>query len=356
VILKLSLSTVLFKFPLIAIGVTILCLATCFALTDPFPTTLPRRTWRLLQGLAARPSAPTDVEPYPPIVNVPVVNVEGAREVVQDEYYILGIELNGESRAYPLNMLSRPDRHVLNDIVGGQPIAVTWCGLCQSPLVYTRRVDGQTLTFYVSGYLYGENMVLKDVESGSTWPQMVGEALGGPLKGQSLERIPMVWTDWKSWRTSHPETTLANLSQTVDYYRHESEPAGLEFQTRYFSNCQWGFVRESKALSWPLKELARQRAVNDTFEGLPFVVVFDSRSVTIAAFERRVGSTELTFHWGAEGLVDDQTSSVWDPVTGRAIRGTLENRRLTPVAGIVSHIRAWRSLHPLTEVRSTHPG
>ena len=133
-------------------------------------------------------------------------------------------------------------------------------------------------------------------------------------------------------------------------------PTGLEFQTRYFSNFQWGLVRENKALSWPLKELALQPAINDTFEGLPFVVVFDSRSVTIAAFERRIGSTELTFHWGAEGLVDDQTSSVWDPVTGRAIRGTLENRRLTPVAGIVSHIRAWRTLHPLTEVRSAHPG
>jgi Protein of unknown function (DUF3179) len=366
--LKLSVSTALFKVPLIAIGVAVLCLATSFALTDPAPTTLPRRTWRLLQDIAALPSspatdlpadlpsAPPEFVPYPPVTYVPVVNVEGAREDVQDECYVVGVELNGESRAYPLNMLSRPDQHVLNDILGGQPIAVTWCGLCQSPLVYARRVEDHTLTFYVAGYLYGENMVIKDMETGSNWPQMAGEALDGPLKGKSLDRMPMVWTDWKSWRTDHPETTLAKLTQTVDYYRHDSEPAGLAFQTRLFSNFQWGFVRQGKALSWPLKEFASLPAVNDTFEGLPLVVVYDSRSVTIAAFERRLGDTELTFHWGAEGLVDDQTSSVWDPVTGRAIRGKLTDRRLTPVAGIVSHIRAWRSLHPETEVRVAHKG
>ena len=77
---------------------------------------------------------------------------------VLDEYYVVGVELDGESRAYPINMLSRPDHHVVNDVLGGQPIAVTWCGLCQSPLVCERRVDGQTLTFFVSGELYGENI------------------------------------------------------------------------------------------------------------------------------------------------------------------------------------------------------
>jgi len=310
----------------------------------------------LLQDIVALYSAPPQIVPFPPLTNFPVVNVEGAVQTVRDEYYVVGVELNGESRAYPLNMLSRPDHHVLDDVLGGQPIAVTWCGLCHSPVVYARRVEGRTLTFCVAGDLFGENMMMKDMETGSAWPQMIGEAVDGPLKGQSLEPIPSVWTDWKSWRTSHPETTLLNITQTVEYYRRGLEPVGLEFQTRYFSNLQWGFVRKGKAVSWPLKELARQPAVNDTFQGLPLVVVYESQSATVAAFDRRVGGTELTFHWAAEGLVDDQTSSVWDPVTGRAIRGTLENRRLKAIAGIVSHPRAWRSLHPESEVRATRAG
>ena len=131
------------------------------------------------------------------------------------------MELNGESRAYPLNMLSRPDRHVLNDTLGGEPIVVTWCGLCQSPVVFSRKVAGMTLTFLLSGKLYLENMMLRDKETGSDWPQMLGEAIDGPLKGKSLEPIPSSWSDWKTWRTVHPETTVLNVPQTIDYYQRD---------------------------------------------------------------------------------------------------------------------------------------
>ena len=103
-------------------------------------------------------------------------------------------------------------------------------------------------------------------------------------------------------------------------------------------------------------ELARTPVVNDGFEGLPFVIVFDRPSATITAFERRVGDSELTFHRGADGLIDEQTSSVWDPVSGRAIRGSSPVARLTPVAGIVAHPRSWQTLHPNTEIRTARPG
>ena len=259
-------------------------------------------------------------------------------------------------RTYPLNMLSRPDHHVVNDTLGGRPIAVTWCGLCQSPLVYARQVAGKTLTLFVTGHVYIENMVMSDVETKSEWPQMLGEAVGGPLKEQSLERIPSVWSDWKTWRTTHPETTLLKIRQTVDYYRHDPENSTDPFEPKYFANLQWGFVRGGRAVSWPLKELARHPVVNDSFAGLPLVIVFDSDTATIAAFERRVNDAELTFRWKADALVDDQTSSVWDPVSGRAIRGTFAGRRLKPVAGIVSHQRAWRTLHAETEVRNAPTG
>ncbi len=286
---------------------------------------------------------------------MPVVPAVAAGPEVRDEYYVVGVELNGASRAYPLNMLSRPEHHLLNDTLGGQPIAVTWCGLCQSPIVYARQVEGKTLTLYVSGELHGENMLMRDVETGSDWPQMLGEAINGPLKGKSLEPIPPVWTDWKTWRTEHPQTTVLRVSQTIDYYKHNPVSSSSSFEERYFANLQWGFVRSGKALSWPLRELARAPVVNDTFAGLPLVIVFEHRSATIAAYERQVGDTELTFRPGADGLIDDQTSSVWDLVSGRAIRGPLTGRRLTPVAGIVSHPRAWRTLHPESETRPAHP-
>jgi len=354
--MKSVVGTALLKVPMIVVGLVVLCLVASFVLTDPAPSTLPRRVRRLFADIAAILSSKPEVVPSPPLVDMPVVPAELAGPEVHDDYYVVGVELNGESRAYPLNMLSRPEHHVLNDTLGGQPIAVTWCGLCQSPVVYVRQVEGKTLTLYVSGEIHGENMLMKDVDTGSDWSQMLGEAIKGPLKGESLEQIPAVWTDWKTWRTEHPETTALKISQTIDYYRHDPASSNSSLEGRYFAILQWGFVRSGKALSWPLRELARLPVVNDTFAGLPLVIVFERRSATITAFERRVGDTELTFRLEADGLIDDQTSSVWKLVSGRAIRGPLAGRRLTPVAGIVSHLRAWRTLHPETEIRTTHAG
>lgn len=347
--------SVFLKFVLLAPCLAALSLGASIVLTDPAPSTLPDRARQWLRQTAISSPSPPRNAPSPPLFGFPVVSVEDAAAVVRDEDFVVGVELKGQCRAYPLNMLSRPDHHVLDDTLGRQPIAVTWCGLCQSPMVYSRRLARRTLTLFVSGGLHGENMVIKDVETGSVWPQMLGEATSGPLAGESLEQIPSVWTDWKTWRTEHPQTSVVKISQTVDYYRHDPAGSSSGWEGRYFSNLQWGFVRGKKAMSWPLKELARHPAVNDSFAGLPLVIVFDRPTATISAFVRRVGDTEATFRLEADGLVDNQTSSVWDPVTGKAIRGTLAGRRLTPVAGIVSHLRAWRTLHPDSEVHTAHP-
>jgi hypothetical protein len=293
--------------------------------------------------------------PFPPLVDFPVVPARDALPEVRDEDYVVGVELDGESRAYPLNMLSRPERHVLNDTLGGRPIAVTWCGLCQSPMVYARRAAGRTLVLFVPGGVYGENMAMQDIETGSRWAQLPGEAMEGPLKGESLEQLPSVWTDWKTWRTEHPETTVLRLSHTIDYFRHDPDRSGESLERRYLSSLQWGLARQGKALSWPFKELFRQPVVNDSLAGLPLLIFYDAESSTLTAFERRVGDTELMFRKVPDGLVDDRTGSVWDPVTGRAVRGALVGRRLNPVPGVISHLRAWQTFHPESEPRTARP-
>jgi hypothetical protein len=289
---------------------------------------------------------------FPPLVDFPVVRAGEATEEVRDEDYVVGIELDGQARAYPLNMLSRPERHVLNDTLSGRPIAVTWCGLCQSPMVYSRQVAGRTLVLFVPGGVFGENMAIQDVETGSRWAQLLGEAMDGPLKGESLVQFPSVWTDWKTWRTEHPETTVLKLSHTIDYFRHD--PDGSDEQ-RYLSSLQWGIARGGKALSWPFKELVRQPVVNDALAGLPLLIYYDLASTTLTAFERRIDGAELTFRKVPDGLADDRTGSVWDPVTGRAVRGAYIGRHLNPVSGVISHLRAWRTFHPESESRTAHP-
>jgi Protein of unknown function (DUF3179) len=340
------------KFLPIVSGLIVLSLGASVLLTDHAPTTLPARALSWVSSISTMWfAAPRRNTPFPPVDHIPVVTAERAAPEVRDDYFVVGVELSGESRAYPLNMLSRLDRHVLDDTLGSQPIAVTWCGLCESPVVYSRQVAGKTLTFYVSGNLRGENLVMKDVETGSEWPQMLGEATSGPLKGETLEQLPAVWTDWETWRAEHPETTVVMLAQPIDFHRHDPESSGGSSDAEYFSSLQWGFVRAGHAVSWPLNELSSSKVVNDTFEGLPLVVMFESPSATISAFDRRVGDTVLTFGVDGDGLIVDQTSTVWNLVTGRAIRGKLAGHCLKPIAGIVSHVRAWQTLHPESEIR-----
>lgn len=294
--------------------------------------------------------------PYPPLVDFPVVPAADAGPVVRDNDFVVGVEINGEARAYPINMLAQPENHVLDDTLGNRPIAVTWCGVCQAAIVYLRRVEGRTLNLHVDGSMYLENMVMKDAETASTWPQLLGRAIDGPLQGRLLERIPSIWTDWKSWRTAHPATTVLELPLAVDHYHHE---LGLERSARdwdYLTTLVWGLDHGKKSVSWPLEELNRQPVVNDELAGLPILVLFWADTWTISAFDRRVDKTVLTFRRGESGLVDDQTGSTWDPVTGRAISGKYSGIRLSPVAGTVTRVGAWHVFHPDSELRMARPG
>jgi hypothetical protein len=294
--------------------------------------------------------------PYPPLVDVPTANAHSVEVEVRDEDFVLGVEIAGQARAYPLSMLDTPKRHVLNDSLGGQSIAVTWCGLSQAPVVFSRRVETKELVFYVTGELFGENLLMQDSQTGSNWPQLLARAVAGPLKDEKLDRIPSTWTDWKTWRTEHPDTTILNLPRASEGLRHESAYAGSYRERRYFSTFQWGFAREGKSLSWPFKELVRERVVNDSLAGQALVVVFDTWSSTATAFDRHLGDRVLTFHWTKDGFSDEATGSLWNTITGRATRGTLMGRHLVPVSGVVSQIRAWRILHPESDVRRSRAG
>ncbi len=292
------------------------------------------------------------VRGYAPIVSPPIVAGDSAELAVRDEDDVLGVEINGESRAYPVIMLSTRARHVVNDTLGGRPIAATWCGMTQSLVVFARDVPGKTLTLFVSGRLIHQNVVISDVETGSEWPQLSGEAVTGPFQGTRLELVPSVWTNWKTWRTKHPETTVLNFLHTPVGYHHDQEYSNATLEQKDFSAFQWGLARSGKTLSWPFAELSREPIVNDSFMGLSLLLIFDTSKSTPTVFERRLDDSELTFRQDASGLTDHQTGTTWDPITGRAIRGALAGRRLNPIAGAFSQISSWQAFHPTSDVRT----
>jgi hypothetical protein len=146
-----------------------------------------------------------------------------------DSDRVVGVALAGQARAYPLRILSWHE--VVNDTVGGQPIAVTYNPLCDSAVVFERRVGSETLEFGVSGLLYNSNLVMFDrrakPEDESLWSQLQFRAVAGPaaVARRELAIVPAVLVHWSDWAAQHPDTTiLAPVPERMELYGRSYEP------------------------------------------------------------------------------------------------------------------------------------
>lgn len=168
----------------------------------------------------------------PSITNPEVTTPDKAGFLAPDGR-VVGVLIGGTARAYPIAVLNWHE--VLNDELGGTPIAVVYCPLCDSVTVVDRRVDGQTLEFGVSGMLHNSNVLLYDRTDNALWSQVGFEAISGPRSGQSLPHLPFDLTTFKDWSSRHPETTVVtfNTGHRRDY--------GTNPYQQYFSNDELMF-------------------------------------------------------------------------------------------------------------------
>jgi len=130
-----------------------------------------------------------------------------------DDYFgdpdeeVIVVEADGEedelARAYPVRILNYHE--IVNDEIGGDPVAVTWCPLCGSAVAYDRKVGERVLTFGVSGKLADDDLVMYDRETGSEWKQSLGEAIAGDLDGEALRVRPAAVTTYERFREEYPD-------------------------------------------------------------------------------------------------------------------------------------------------------
>jgi len=119
---------------------------------------------------------------------------------------VIGLALAGEARAYPVHLMEY--HQIVNDVVGGEAVAVTYDPLTGVPMAFERSVDGRRLEFGVSGLIYRAQFLLYDRETESLWAQYEGRAIAGPLAGRQLARIQVRQEPMGVWRQRHPETTV----------------------------------------------------------------------------------------------------------------------------------------------------
>jgi hypothetical protein len=122
---------------------------------------------------------------------------------IGDTEAVISLSLDGDARAYPLRVLMWHE--IVNDVVAGKPVAVTYCPLCNAALVFERSLDGRVLDFGTTGKLRNSDLVMYDRQTESWWQQFTGEAIVGALLGSELKLVPSRLESFERFRKRHPD-------------------------------------------------------------------------------------------------------------------------------------------------------
>ncbi len=311
-----------------------------------------------------------------PAIDRPVFVTPAAAAVwLRPREPVLALEVNGDARAYPLQILVWHE--IVNDTVGGTPVVTTYCPLCNSGLVFERRLDGVLLDFGTSGKLYKSDLVMYDRQTHSLWAQLEGRAIVGARAGARLRLLPANTLAFQDWRAAHPAGRV--LSRETGYrrsyganpYEGYDEPSlgpflydGRLDPRRLPKERVVGVAIGEARRAYPWRILALRRVVHDTLGDERLVVFYapgalsaldaaqmeDSRTVgATGVFSPVVGSRALTFEPVADGFRDRETGSTWN-LLGRALTGPLAGRRLRPIPHVDAFWFAWAAFNPTTSI------
>jgi hypothetical protein len=292
----------------------------------------------------------------PPVDEPKPTSQADAEAWLSEREPVLVVEVADQVRAYPVQILVWHE--IVNDMLGGRPIAVTYCPLCNSSLVFDRRVGDRTLTFGTTGNLRRSDLVMWDRQTESWWQQLSAEAVVGELTGTRLKVLPSQTLSWADFKRIHPGGDVLSRdtgaqrdygsTPYVGYDRPDTEPFLFDGETDDRLPPKERVVAiftEDETVVVPFSRLKREPVVQTEAGGHPVVVFykrgvqspFDEPSITgsrdigtAAAFDRRLGGRRLSFERRAGGFVDRETGSRWD-IAGRAVAGELAGERLEPV-------------------------
>jgi hypothetical protein len=311
----------------------------------------------------------------PAITNPVMETVEEASSWLGERAPVIMVEVNGEARAYPHALLMWHE--IANDTIGDIPIAVTFCPLCNSSIVFDRRVQDTTLEFGVSGLLRNSDMVMYDRQTESWWQQFTGEGIVGEYNEVLLDILPSRVIGFLQFAERYPDGLVMSretgfdrqyginpyvgYDQTEDPFLFSGE---LDTRLSATQHVLAGTLNDID-MAYPFTILSEQHIINDTI-GDSSVVVFwqpgvasslersiidNSRDMgTATLYSRQLEDGQvLEFVWNADTqtITDAQTGSVWnlfgEAIEGKLVGTTLQQQRFAPHFWF-----AWVAFHPET--------
>ena len=258
-----------------------------------------------------------------PALSDPEMLPNEAVDYIRPRDRIVGIEIDGQARAYPIDILNWHE--IVNDSIGDSRFAITYCPLCGTAVAFDAEIDGEATDFGVSGLLYNSDVLLYDRATETLWSQIMTRAVAGPRVGQSLTTLPISHTTWQDWLARHPETLV--LSRNTGHSRnYDRNPyAGYEkSRTLYFE------VNNEAPDNYHPKEIVVGLGVDGVYKAYPFVEL-DRQGK--ASFSDEVNGKTFNFDWDSDH---------------RSVRITDTDGR--EVAAIQGFWFAWFAFHPDTGV------
>ncbi|PIQ90015.1 MAG: hypothetical protein COV72_00085 [Candidatus Omnitrophica bacterium CG11_big_fil_rev_8_21_14_0_20_42_13] len=234
---------------------------------------------------------------------------------------VLGISINGEAKAYPINILNWHE--VVNDRVGGKDVLVSYCPLCGTGMVFDAHIKGIRSLFGVSGKLYNSDVLMYDKQTESLWSQIKMEAVTGPMTGEKLALLSARHTTWEAWRSQYPDTLI--LSSKTGYSRDYSRNP----YAGYGQSPEIYFPVDHRDNRLPVKEWVVGVVIN----GQPKAYSFGRLTKEKAAVEDVIADKEITVYFdknNESAVVKDNNGNV--------------------IPSVQAYWFAWKVFYPQTEL------
>lgn len=295
-----------------------------------------------------------------------------AREAgfLTDREKVFGVSAGGAHHAWPARYLSWHE--MVNDTVGGEPVSVSFCTLCNTAIAWSGRTAsggaGARWTFGTSGLLYRSNKLMVDRQTWTLWSQLTGEPVVGKMVDtpDRLDMVPLTVTTWKEWRRAHPDTTVTKLDPSFGArWGYDYRPGAADHRRKGVSFPVWlksavlpdkeevyGLRLGGKAKAWPVARVVHDRIILDRLGDVDLVLVGDAESGAVRAYRRE----SKVFQTGAApGELRDETGRVWTITEEGLVPGGEGAVPLPRVPGVVAFWFGWYGFYPQTEVYRPSP-
>ena len=312
-----------------------------------------------------------------PAINAPVFAPATEIDFLADNEAVLALEINGDARAYPLQIMTWHE--LVNDTVGGVPVTISYCPLCNSSVAYDRNAAGRILDFGTSGMLYQSSMIMYDRQTQSLWTHFDGLAVIGELIGTQLDFWPMAIVSWAAWRDAYPDGLV--LTRETGYHRSygRNPYAGYETSSGLLSPSFQstdiderlpakervvGIRSAGDAVAVRHAHLEDSGVVEVDLAGVPLVVwnlpgassALDAPELSngldvgsSGVFERQLDGQLLSFTRSGNGFRDTETGSTWN-LFGEATAGELAGSRLRAREFVDTFWFAWGTFEPESRI------